>query len=196
MIKLLVGLGNDGEEYISTRHNQGFRFLDKIALTYKATWMRDKRFQADIAFVLLAAKKVLLLKPKTYMNCSGLVVNKLIKFYQFTVSEILVVHDELDLAPGVVKFKQGGSTAGHNGLKSIAHEIGSFNFMRLRFGIGHPRNYQVHNVLNVGDYVLARPQKHEEILIEAASERVLENLVFLIQGKKSIFQERLCNKNL
>ncbi len=133
---LLVGLGNPGPSYAGHRHNIGFTVLDAIAARQRFTPWR-KRFQGEIAEGQLGDTKVLALKPMTYMNESGRAVGEACRFYKLEPADVVVLHDELDLAPGKVKVKAGGGAAGHNGLRSISSHIGPY-FRRVRLGIGHP----------------------------------------------------------
>jgi len=133
---LLVGLGNPGAEYALNRHNVGFLVLDAIAEEYGFSPWRTK-FQAWIAEGTLGGVKVLALKPQTFMNRSGDAVSAAMRFFKLEPSDLVVVHDEMDLAPGKVRVKTGGGTAGHNGLKDIGSHIGP-DFRRVRIGVGHP----------------------------------------------------------
>lgn len=134
---MLVGLGNPGTQYALNRHNIGFMVVDALAHAYGAPGWR-KKFQAEITDCTIGNEKVLLVKPQTYMNDSGRAVQEAAHFYKLAPKDIVVVHDELDLAPFKLKLKLGGGTAGHNGLKSIQSHLGTPEFRRLRFGIGHP----------------------------------------------------------
>lgn len=186
MIKLFVGLGNPGKKYLSTRHNQGFLFLDFIASAYRLNWSRDRCFDADVTYLPLLGSEVMLAKPRTYMNCSGLPVGKIKRFYKFGFEEILIVHDDLDLLPGVLRFKKGGSTGGHNGLKSIQSELRALDFCRLRIGIGHPGGGdRANKISDVAEYVLSSPEKDEQSVIEKAARKALDNLDILVTGNSS-----------
>ncbi|ASF48142.1 aminoacyl-tRNA hydrolase [Methylovulum psychrotolerans] len=161
MIKLIVGLGNPGRQYEKTRHNAGFLFLDDLLASTGGSWQLDGKFQAFVAESAIAYQKVLFLKPETFMNRSGQSVGKAVRYYKIQPDEILVVHDELDFAVGVVKLKKGGGHAGHNGLRDIIAHLGSNDFYRLRIGIGRPAAGKV-----VADYVLSEPAKAEWPLLE------------------------------
>ena len=161
MIKLIVGLGNPGRQYEKTRHNAGFLFLDVLAIELGCTWSNESRFQGMFAEGSVANGKVMLLKPDTFMNRSGQSVGKIARYYKIHPEEILVVHDELDFNPGVVKLKKDGGHAGHNGLRDIIAHLGSKEFYRLRIGIGRPAAGKV-----VADFVLSTPSKQEwELLV-------------------------------
>ena len=138
MIKLFVGLGNPGTEYQSTRHNAGFWWVDALARELKVSLVADKAYHGHVARTTVNGQTVWLLKPQTFMNLSGRSVAALARFYKIAPEEILVAHDELDIVPGQLKLKRGGSHAGHNGLRDIHEQLGSADYWRLRLGIGHP----------------------------------------------------------
>ncbi len=133
---LLVGLGNPGNKYADNRHNIGFMAVDEIVRRHGFAPPR-KRFQGLISEGKLAGHKVMALRPQTFMNESGRSVGEAARFYKLTPEQIVVFHDELDLAPGKLRVKQGGGLAGHNGLRSLAAHIGK-DFRRIRLGVGHP----------------------------------------------------------
>ena len=136
-IKLIVGLGNPGPQYESTRHNAGFWWVDQVCAETGSKLNLEAKFFGH-AGKLNGAIEAWLLKPTTFMNASGRAVGAIAKFYKITPEEILVIHDELDLPPGTTKLKKGGGHGGHNGLKDIAAQLGTPDFWRLRIGIGHP----------------------------------------------------------
>lgn len=177
-IRMIVGLGNPGAEYESTRHNAGFWLVDQLA---RGTLTRETRYQALAAKTRLANQEVWLLEPQTFMNRSGQSVGALARFYKINPDEILVVHDELDLPPGAAKLKKGGSSGGHNGLKDITAALGSEVYWRLRIGIGHPRKLNLQQ--QVADFVLHRPRKEEQVLIMQAIEKSLDIIPLLCEGK-------------
>lgn len=173
-MKLVVGLGNPGREYAATRHNAGFWWVDQLAARHHAVLKSEARYHGHIARIVQGGTEVWLLKPQTFMNASGRAVGALARFYKIAPGEMLVVHDELDLEPGVARLKHGGGVAGHNGLKDIAAQLGSKDFWRLRIGIGHPGDKHA-----VVDYVLHPPRREEAPLIEQALSRSLELWPFL-----------------
>ncbi|HEX4387494.1 MAG TPA: aminoacyl-tRNA hydrolase, partial [Steroidobacteraceae bacterium] len=136
-LKLIVGLGNPGTEYARTRHNAGFQFLDELARRHGATFRSEPRHQAELARARIAEADLWLLKPMSYMNHSGDPLRSVAAFYKVPLESILVAYDELDFPPGVVRLKQGGGAAGHNGMRSLIAHLGDA-FWRLRIGIGHP----------------------------------------------------------
>ena len=176
-IRFIVGLGNPGEKYERTRHNAGYWWVDAIAAAKRASWKRETKFSGFTARID-EGREFLLLKPSTYMNESGRSVSAVMRFFKIEPGQMLVVHDELDLAPGVVKLKRGGGTGGHNGLTDIAESIDSKDFWRLRIGIGHPGDKDL-----VADYVLDRARRVEQDAIDPAFERSLELLKRLGTGR-------------
>ncbi|MEM7643943.1 MAG: aminoacyl-tRNA hydrolase [Pseudomonadota bacterium] len=158
-MQLWVGLGNPGAKYADNRHNVGFMVLDRIAGDHGATPWRSK-FQADLAELRFGSEKVLLLKPQTFMNLSGQAVGEAMRFHKLEPGDVTVFHDELDLAPGRTKLKQGGGHAGHNGLRSIHQHIGEA-YARVRLGIGHPGHKD-----RVAGYVLSDFAKAEGEMLD------------------------------
>jgi len=168
-VLMFVGLGNPGGQYALHRHNVGFMAVDVIADMYSAPPFR-KKFQGLASECRIDGKKVLLLKPQTFMNESGRSVQAAAQFYKIAPADILVMHDELDLAPFKVKLKLGGGTAGHNGLKSIAAHLGTNDFRRLRFGIGHPGAKPLVNKHVLGNFEKAEMATLPDILGALAAE--------------------------
>lgn len=169
-VRLVAGLGNPGREHVTTRHNAGFWFVDALAARLGTAFVSEGKFHGHVA---RAAGDLRLLKPGTYMNLSGRSVVALARFFVVAPEEIVVAHDELDLLPGEAKLKFGGGTAGHNGLRDIAAQLGTPDFWRLRIGIGHPRDSSIPQQ-DVADYVLAPPSSGEREAIAAAIERGLD----------------------
>lgn len=168
MIKLVVGLGNPGRQYEKTRHNAGFLFLDRLATELGCAWSKEAKFYGVCSEASLAANKIILLKPETFMNRSGASVASVVRYYKLVPEEILVVHDELDFEVGVVKLKKDGGHAGHNGLRDIIAALGARDFYRLRIGIGRPVLGRV-----VADFVLSEPSKQEGLAISVAFDRLI-----------------------
>lgn len=163
-IQLIVGLANPGPEYAKTRHNAGAWYVEELAKRYNGSLREDSKYFGLTGRVSIAGQDVRLLIPTTFMNLSGKAVSALAKFFQIPVEAILVVHDELDLPPGVAKFKQGGGHGGHNGLKDIISKMGNNNnFYRLRIGIGHPGSKE-----QVVGFVLNKAPISEQQLMDAA----------------------------
>lgn len=176
-IKIIVGLGNPGPEHVLTRHNAGFWFVDALAQRHGGRFRSHTKFQGEICRLTLGGGEITLLKPGTYMNRSGLAVRALADYLKVAPAETLVVHDELDLPIGDIRFKLGGGHGGHNGLRDTITHLGA-DFWRLRIGIGHPGDKS-----QVIDYVLHRAPQDEEEKIIAAVAAALDALpVFLEQG--------------
>lgn len=177
-IRLIVGLGNPGAEYEQTRHNAGFWLVDQLA-GHRLT--KEARFHGLAARTRIAGNEVWLLEPQTYMNRSGQSVGAIARFYKIAPEEVLVIHDELDLPPGAAKLKKGGSSGGHNGLKDITAVLGTQDYWRLRIGIGHPRTMGLQQP--VADFVLHRPRKEEQVLIDEAIAKSEQIIPMLCEGK-------------
>ncbi|MGV6858746.1 MAG: aminoacyl-tRNA hydrolase [bacterium] len=173
---MIVGLGNPGPKYNQTRHNAGFWFVDELARRAGGEFRPESKFSGEVCKLLVDRKTLWLLKPGTFMNRSGLPVKQLSSFYKIPLSSILVAHDELDLSPGVAKFKLAGGHGGHNGLRDIFSHLGK-DFWRLRLGVGHPGSKD-----EVVDYVLNRPGKADEAAILAAIDHAADELPSLLSG--------------
>ncbi len=180
-IHLIVGLGNPGPEYEQTRHNAGFWLVDNLAQNCGARLARESRYNALLAKTSIKGQEVWLLEPQTFMNRSGQSVGAVANFYKIAAGEVLVVHDELDLAPGVARLKKGGSAGGHNGLKDITAALGTQDYWRLRIGIGHPRELGLNQA--VVDFVLHRPRKEEQADINAAIDDALAVMPLICAGE-------------
>lgn len=188
-IRLIVGLGNVGPEYERTRHNAGFWLLDRVADRLGVRLRSERKFFGQMGRASMGGADVWLLKPETYMNLSGQAVVAAALFYRILPGQILVAHDELDLAPGDVRLKQGGGVAGHNGLKDIRARLSSADFWRLRIGIGHPRALQLRQ--EVADFVLHPPRREEQERIEAAIDRAQDVIELLVKGRFPAAMTRL-----
>ena len=185
-LKLIVGLGNPGSEHIQTRHNAGFWFLDSLAERLSLNFVLDKKFQSELCRYQNDNFDCLLCKPQTYMNASGKAVQALIKFYKIPVNKILIVHDEIDLDVGNLRFKIGGGHGGNNGVRDIIEKVGDPNFSRLRIGIGRPGS-----VDKVVSYVLNKPNNDDTKNILSGINIIIDEYQNLFQGKI----EELMNKN-
>ena len=174
---LVVGLGNPGKEYAGNRHNVGFLVADLLASRVGGKFGRSKRAHADVAEGRLGfgGPKLVLLKPLTYMNLSGAPVVSLAQFFKVPVSNVIAVHDELDVPFGQVRAKRGGGEGGHNGLRSMSKSLSSKEYARVRFGIGRPPGRQ-----DPADYVLSdfsgAERKELEFLVDRAAD-VVEAIV-------------------
>jgi PTH1 family peptidyl-tRNA hydrolase len=181
---LFVGLGNPGPEYAGNRHNIGFMAVQAVARRHDiAPWRR--RFQGVAVEGAIAGEKLLLLLPGTFMNESGRAVAEAAKFYKLDAGNVVVFHDEAELAPGKVRLKKGGGNAGHNGLRSITEHVGN-DYRRVRLGIGHPGDKNL-----MERYVLANFAKDEWPWVEALCDIVADNVALLIENKDSTFQNKV-----
>ena len=189
-IKLIVGLGNPGAEYESTRHNIGFWWIDQICAQTNSKLKAEAKFFGFSGRLNSYSEEAWLLKPTTFMNASGRSVAALAKFYKISPESVLIVHDELDLPPGTVKLKMGGGHGGHNGLKDIAAQLGTTDFWRLRLGIGHPGDKNA-----VANYVLKDPNRDEMCSIEENIDQSTVLLPLLLKGEFEAAMLKLHTKN-
>jgi PTH1 family peptidyl-tRNA hydrolase len=183
MIKLIVGLGNPGSQYEKTRHNAGFLFLDYLVNSHGIRWVANGQFHGEVGSLKMGSAKVELLKPMTFMNKSGLSVDKFIRYYKLKPEDVLVVHDELELPECVVRLKQDGGHAGHNGLRDIIAHIDSRNFFRLRIGIGRPVTG------GVADYVLSRPGNEVFLGLQKVFSDIEREFDLLVAGEVEQFNK-------
>ncbi len=173
----IVGLGNPGPEYRDTRHNAGFRLVDRLAARRGWTFKPRPKLNGEECRERWDAATVVLFKPATWMNHSGQAVRALLDWYKLAPADLVVVHDELDLPPGIARLKQGGGHGGHNGLRDIDRHLGSQAYLRLRIGIGHPGD-----AARVTPYVLSRAAPAEQEMIDAALDRALAVLPSIVAG--------------
>ena len=181
---LIAGLGNPGSRHIKNRHNVGFMALEAIAAAHRIGPFRA-RFQGLVADGPLGATRAALLMPQTFMNESGRSVGEAMRFHKLDLSSVIVIHDELDLAPAKVRVKVGGGSAGHNGLRSITAHVGN-DYKRVRLGIGHPGDKDL-----VYHYVLGNFAKSEMGWVEAVCDAVARAVDLLAQGQDASFQNKV-----
>lgn len=186
-MKLFVGLGNPGAQYAFNRHNVGFMAVDVMAAAHGFSPWR-KRFQGLTCEGRLGGEQVLLLKPQTFMNESGRSAGEAARFYKVPVGDIVVFHDELDLAPGKVRVKIGGGVAGHNGLKSLTAHLGN-NYMRVRIGIGHPGHRE-----RVIGHVMRDFAKADMEWLEPVLDAMSDAAPVLAKGEKDRFQTQVAHE--
>ena len=184
-LKLIVGLGNPGTEYARTRHNAGFQLLDELARRHGAVFRSEPRHRAELARAHIAGEDLWLLKPMSYMNHSGDPTRSVASFYRVPLESVLVAYDDLDFPPGVVRLKQGGGAAGHNGMRDVIAQMGD-GFWRLRIGIGHPGDRG-----QVLDYVLGRPPTAEAQLLQEALSAAADTLPVMLTEGAQIAMNRL-----
>jgi PTH1 family peptidyl-tRNA hydrolase len=188
MIKLIAGLGNPGLQYAKTRHNVGFLYLDHLLNLYSGFWSNESKFHGIVANCLIGGNKVILLKPQTFMNRSGLSIGSGARYYKFKTEEILIIHDELDFSAGTVKLKNAGGHAGHNGLRDTMENLGEKDFYRLRLGIGRPVSGKP-----VSDYVLSNPSKEDQGLMLSAFDLIDQNIDKIVAGDMAAAMRNLNN---
>jgi PTH1 family peptidyl-tRNA hydrolase len=185
-MRLIVGLGNPGRGHVGNRHNIGFMAVDAIVRRHSfAGWRTRGRLSAEVTETTFAGEKVIALKPTTYMNESGQAVGAAQRFYKLEPEAIVVLHDELDLAPGKVRVKLDGGSAGHNGLRSVSAHIGP-DYWRVRLGIGHPGEKEL-----VHPYVLSDFAKADQAWLEKTLDAVAEAFPLLIEKNQNSFMTRV-----
>ena len=177
-LRLIVGLGNPGPQYVDTRHNAGFWWVDELARRHGGQLRMEAKFNAETCRIPVAGHDVWLLKPMTYMNHSGQSLIRFLGFYKILPNAILVAHDELDLPPGVVRVKRGGGHGGHKGLRDVMRHLGGGDFLRLRLGIGHPGDSR-----DVVGYVLRRAPREEQQRLDEALQEAASAFPWLVEGR-------------
>ena len=177
-IQLVAGLGNPGAQYQATRHNAGFWLADRMAGDGHARFQNENKFHGDICRIQDGDLDYRIVKPATFMNLSGQAVTALAHFYRIPIETILVIHDEVDLEPGVVRLKQGGGHGGHNGLRDIIDRLGENGFYRLRIGVGHPGSKDL-----VTPYVLGKPGQADRSAIDEAIDRAMTVMPLILRGE-------------
>lgn len=176
-IQLIAGLGNPGSRYSETRHNAGAWLVEQLASDNHEQLRTESKFHANVCRINIDGHACWLMTPTTYMNESGQAIAAMAKFYKIPPEAILVAHDEIDFAPGAIKFKQTGGHGGHNGLRDIINHLHSKDFHRLRIGVGHPGNAK-----EVHDYVLKAPSRSHRKIIDESIEQGLGVLSEYICG--------------
>lgn len=187
-MRLVVGLGNPGSRYARNRHNIGFMAIEAIARRHRAAGFRN-RFKGELAEVSIGGERVLLLKPQTFMNASGESVGEVARFFKLLLSDIIVIHDEIDLRPGKLRVKRGGGNAGHNGLRSIDALLGP-DYWRVRIGVGHPGIKEL-----VQPYVLQNlPDEERKAWVEPLLAAVAETVPLLVSGAPDAFMSEVARR--
>jgi PTH1 family peptidyl-tRNA hydrolase len=182
---VVVGLGNIGKEYQNTRHNVGFTAVERLLEYYKFSWNSKAKFHAELAQGIIGGHKLLLAKPLTYMNLSGKAVQAICSYYNVKSQNIFVLHDDIDLETGRIKYKLAGSSGGHNGLKSLDQCIGN-DYHRIRIGVGRPSACD-----DVSGYVLASFSKEECKIIVNSIEVIINNFRLLLSGEMEEFKRSI-----
>lgn len=174
---LLLGLGNPGNEYANTRHNAGFLALDAFANVLNESWKTSSQAKAELIETNVNGKKLVLVKPQTFMNRSGISARQAVETYKITAEEMIVLYDDVDLPFGTIRIRKGGSAGGHNGVKSLFEQLGTQDFWRIRIGIGEkPASYALE------DYVLSPFTKGEREALEKINEEVVRLLQTILES--------------
>ena len=189
-LKLIVGLGNPGAQYAGTRHNAGFWFVDALAAQCAVTFSAARKFHSELGRHQSGPVDCRLCKPQTFMNESGTAVAALLDYYKIPLAQVLIAHDEIDLAPGNIRFKTGGGHGGNNGLRDIINKTGGKAFNRLRIGVGHPGRAD-----RVLSHVLTRPAPEHEAAIVKGIHRVLDEHEKLFAGRIEELMNLLNERN-
>lgn len=187
MVKMIVGLGNPGQKYHETKHNIGFMTIDKIAQDLGIHFSYNKIFQADIATAVIEGEKVYFVKPTTFMNESGKSVGPLLTYYGLSLSDLVVIYDDLDMIVGKIRYRLTGSSGGHNGIKSLIHHLHSQDFARFKVGIGRPPKGQT-----VISHVLSPFINEDKITIDESLDKVYTGVKMILQGCDSDEISRKC----
>ena len=188
-LKLIVGIGNPGDQYANTRHNAGIWFIEQFAAEFNAVFKEERKFFGRTATVNVENHELKLLIPSTFMNESGKSVGALANFFKIPPNRMLIAHDELDLATGIIRFKQGGGLAGHNGLRDISRCLGgNQDFNRLRIGVGHPGSKE-----NVTGHVLGKATTTDRNVIEDCIYEALRCMPLALHGEWEKAMNRLHN---
>lgn len=185
-LRLIAGLGNPGPDYSATRHNAGFWFVDRLAAERQIRFAPEKRFFGELARLSAPGVDCRLFKPAVFMNESGRALQAVAAYFEIAGEEMLIIHDEIDLAAGTIRLKQGGGHGGHNGLRDISEKLGGGDYLRLRIGVGHPGDKS-----RVTPHVLSRPAVAETALIDGAIERGMGIMPLLFAGELERAMTRL-----
>ncbi len=179
-MKLIVGLGNPGNQYVGTPHNVGFGVVDIIAERYVVQFKKKKK-NALYAEAIIGSEKVMLIKPQTFMNNSGDSVFQYVEMFKIDLSDIVVILDDIELTPGLIRTRLSGTGGTHNGLKNICLRLGSHNFARIRVGVGAPADGQ-----DLADYVLTKMSEDKAKLVKVGMEKAADYAIDFVQGKKVV----------
>lgn len=189
-MKLIVGLGNPGQNYLHTRHNIGFDAIDKFCEQHNLKLLPSLKFKSLINTISLDDQKIIIAKPQTFINLSGVAVKSIIMYYKIDPENVIVINDDLDIAVGKIKIKHNGSSAGHNGIKNIIQELNSQNFIRIRIGIGKNKTND-----ELNNYVLAKFPDDEKILIDQAMQKACEAIKVILEQNVFFAMNKFNTKN-
>lgn len=174
-IAVIAGLGNPGSKYRNTRHNIGYALVDELAAKYDAIWKHEARFEAELAVIQHDKRKLMLLKPQTFMNASGRSLRTVLRYRKLTAESMLVIYDDLTLDLGRIKLTINGSAGGHNGIADMLTQVGT-GFARFRVGIGA----KPHKEMDLADYVLSQFSKDEQIILADKTPIFLEQIHLIL----------------
>lgn len=173
---IIIGLGNPEKDYSNTRHNMGFHTINKLAKQFEIEVTKSK-FKGLYGTGMIEGEKVILLKPQTYMNLSGESIKEIIQFYKIEVEQIVVIYDDIDIEPGIIKIRKSGGPGTHNGMKSVVHELNTQNFKRVRVGIGSPIEKE-----NLIEYVIGAIPEEEKEKLEKGTDLAKDAVIEIIKN--------------
>ena len=183
-MKLIVGLGNPGPEYGRTRHNMGFKVIDKLSAKYSIE-VNHSKFKGMYGTGLINGEKIILFKPYTYMNLSGEAVEQIAAFYKVDLEDLIVIYDDIDIAPGLIRIRKSGSAGSHNGMKSVTQMMGSTAFPRVRVGTGKPDNTD-----HLIEYVIGAIDEDEKPLLEEGIQKAADAVSMIIEENIDLAMNR------
>lgn len=183
-MKLIVGLGNPGPEYDRTRHNMGFKVIDKLSAKYSIE-VNHSKFKGMYGTGLINGEKIILFKPYTYMNLSGEAVEQITAFYKVSLEDLIVIYDDIDIAPGLIRIRKSGSAGSHNGMKSVTQMMGSTAFPRVRVGTGKPDNTD-----HLIEYVIGAIDEDEKPLLEEGIQKAADAVSMIIEENIDLAMNR------
>lgn len=183
-MKLIVGLGNPGPEYDRTRHNMGFKVIDKLSAKYSIE-VNHSKFKGMYGTGLINGEKIILFKPYTYMNLSGEAVEQIAAFYKVDLEDLIVIYDDIDIAPGLIRIRKSGSAGSHNGMKSVTQMMGSTLFPRVRVGTGKPDNKD-----HLIEYVIGAIDEDEKPLLEEGIQKAADAVSMIIEENIDLAMNR------
>jgi len=183
-MKLIVGLGNPGPEYDRTRHNMGFKVIDKLSAKYSIE-VNHSKFKGMYGTGLINGEKIILFKPYTYMNLSGEAVEQIAAFYKVDLEDLIVIYDDIDIAPGLIRIRKSGSAGSHNGMKSVTQMMGSTAFPRVRVGTGKPDNKD-----HLIEYVIGAIDEDEKPLLEEGIQKAADAVSMIIEENIDLAMNR------
>ncbi len=183
-MKLIVGLGNPGPEYDRTRHNMGFKVIDKLSAKYSIE-VNHSKFKGMYGTGLINGEKIILFKPYTYMNLSGEAVEQIAAFYKVNLEDLIVIYDDIDIAPGLIRIRKSGSAGSHNGMKSVTQMMGSTAFPRVRVGTGKPDNTD-----HLIEYVIGAIDEDEKPLLEEGIQKAADAVSMIIEENIDLAMNR------